>query len=409
MKKNSIALLYIFTLSTLFAYQFSSIISTENHTLFLTDDGKLYSCGENFYGQLGLGFTSNYEGFHEIKASATFVSIAVGENHSLALDSDGFIWGWGSNDCFQLSRIAEKDGGGKSNTITKPVRLADGNWEKIYACGDLSFGIKKDGSLWGWGKTSHFEMGRWNKPLNKIKHPYNRRWKDISLYDDYFVAEDEQGSLWTWGCVNRAESYSFFDFYAQNNSYFDVNKLDIENADNIHISKYNLSEMNGAITLYGYSVARSEKIYKGVAADFDDYAAFRLSGSPGMYGGRFPLNKKNFFYKKTEKKGKGSSVYSGYFVSQNYLLPEIIGWNKLSAARNVCYSLVKDEKKTILWTNGRRYVSKKHVIKNIWASAVIFLEDSDGTVFVIGYNENNRLGINKSEDEFLYYERLNFK
>lgn len=98
MKKKIVFLLLLLLSLNLYAHNFINILSTDNHTVFLSNNGKIFSCGLNLYGQLGIGYSSDYEEFSEIKCNAYFVSIAIGEHHNLALDSNGFIWGWGSNE-----------------------------------------------------------------------------------------------------------------------------------------------------------------------------------------------------------------------------------------------------------------------------------------------------------------------
>ena len=48
-------------------------------------------------------------------------------------------------------------------------------------------------------------------------------------------------------------------------------------------------------------------------------------------------------------------------------------------------------------------------IKNVWASNVIFLEDINNRIYIIGYNQNNRLGMNADDDQFLFLEPLNLQ
>ena len=79
MKKQIVFLLLMSCFLKLHAHNFINILSTDNHTVFLSGNGKIYSSGLNFYGQLGLGYTSDYENFSEVECNAYFVCIAVGE------------------------------------------------------------------------------------------------------------------------------------------------------------------------------------------------------------------------------------------------------------------------------------------------------------------------------------------
>jgi alpha-tubulin suppressor-like RCC1 family protein len=79
-----------------------------NHTLLLSDVGKVFSFGDNREGQLGLGWvgmthpdsgqaiTCVPDIVHEIK-SGRVGQICAGRGHSLALSEYGFMWAWGCN------------------------------------------------------------------------------------------------------------------------------------------------------------------------------------------------------------------------------------------------------------------------------------------------------------------------
>lgn len=393
MKKKIVFLLVLLLSLNLYAHNFINILSTDNHTVFLSNNGKIFSCGLNLYGQLGIGYSSDYEKFSEIKCNAYFVSIAIGENHNLALDSNGFIWGWGSNECYQLSRNMKNDREILS-IINSPVKLNNEKWSKIYASGNLSFGIKNDGTLWGWGGTNYVELGKWRNSVNEIKHPDNLKWKEIFLFEDYFVAVDSQDELWTWGSINKINSYSFFDFYTQNDSFYEVHKFDLQKSSDVKISKYNFIEVNNQINIYGYSVMKPSQIRKKFLIDIENNDLLSTN--------------KDFFYKRIEKNVIDCIIYMGYFINQNEIFNKILNL-KTNPSQRICYTLIKSEKGIILWTNGKRYNINNINIKNVWASNVIFLEDINNRIYIIGYNQNNRLGMNADDDQFLFLEPLNLQ
>ncbi|XP_065224595.1 probable E3 ubiquitin-protein ligase HERC1 isoform X2 [Planococcus citri] len=72
-------------------------------TIFLTTDGKMYSCGlERFTGLPEIMSTTNKPTLIESLASTVIVDISVGAEHTLALTEDGKVYGWGNNNECQL-------------------------------------------------------------------------------------------------------------------------------------------------------------------------------------------------------------------------------------------------------------------------------------------------------------------
>ena len=83
-----------------------------NHTLALTQSGRVYTWGQSSHGQLGLGNRILESATpHPLTslASIPVTSISSGENHSLALASTGHLYTWGDGKhgklCLDLDTI----------------------------------------------------------------------------------------------------------------------------------------------------------------------------------------------------------------------------------------------------------------------------------------------------------------
>ena len=74
------------------------------------EDGTVYSWGDNTYGQLGNGTTTN--SLTPIMVNIDNVmDIAAGDRHSIALKNDGTVWTWGRNNYGEIG-----DGTGSTRT-----------------------------------------------------------------------------------------------------------------------------------------------------------------------------------------------------------------------------------------------------------------------------------------------------
>ncbi|XP_067645705.1 probable E3 ubiquitin-protein ligase HERC4 [Eurosta solidaginis] len=137
------------------------------HSLALSEWGQVFSWGHNDYGQLGLPDATEIVRTPKIikkLATQTITQIATGYNHSLALTNCGALYSWGSNVYGQLGVSAPNDLG-----HTAVPRLIDsllGIPIAFIACGgNHSFIITKSGAVYGWGRNNSGQLG-----LNDCTH-----------------------------------------------------------------------------------------------------------------------------------------------------------------------------------------------------------------------------------------------
>jgi alpha-tubulin suppressor-like RCC1 family protein len=95
----------------------SQIALGGNHSLGIKNDGTLWAWGNNGYGQLGDGTTGyNINAPMQIGTATNWDQLAAGYIHSLAIKSDEKLWAWGDNAYGQL-------GDGTTTQRTSPVLI----------------------------------------------------------------------------------------------------------------------------------------------------------------------------------------------------------------------------------------------------------------------------------------------
>ena len=132
-----------------------SVYCGDSHTFILENDGTLWGCGRNNEGQLGLGDTANRNTFTQITTNANDIKeIYCGFYHTLILKNDNTLWGCGHNEYGQLGL------GDTTNRTTFTKITTNANDIKSVYCGWYhTIMLKNDGTLWGTGYNSDGQLG----------------------------------------------------------------------------------------------------------------------------------------------------------------------------------------------------------------------------------------------------------
>ena len=157
------------------AINWNSISGGISHSLATTSDGRIYTWGENTYGQLAdLTTTSRstplavgsiysipvqeryYTSPIQILPSYSWQSVSTGDGHTLAITTNNTLWTWGQNIIGQL---------GENVTVSRssPIQL---NTTVYLSVASVTAGLSNsfvirnyDGLLFGWGRNDFGQLG----------------------------------------------------------------------------------------------------------------------------------------------------------------------------------------------------------------------------------------------------------
>jgi len=102
----------------------------ENFLVLLTSDGKIYSSGNNEFGQLGIGKEEKKKLFEKVNLNEKIINISVGYNFAYALSENNTLYSWGNNKYGQCLNY-------EKNIIDTPFKINNFNNNKILqiSCG----------------------------------------------------------------------------------------------------------------------------------------------------------------------------------------------------------------------------------------------------------------------------------
>ncbi len=129
-----------------------AIAGGRDHSLAIKKGGAVYAWGWNAYGQIGDGTTVNrHLPKHVAQLTGVAAQITAGANHSVVRRADGSVWAFGQNSYGQI-------GDGTSTQRKRPTRVVGG--VASIGTGRLhTLVVKTNGTIWAWGANSFGQLG----------------------------------------------------------------------------------------------------------------------------------------------------------------------------------------------------------------------------------------------------------
>jgi alpha-tubulin suppressor-like RCC1 family protein len=216
----------------------SSIASHESHTLFLTDQGQIWSCGKGFCGLLGHGnlCDSALPKLIESLVHVRILDVAVGARHSTAVSHKGQVFTWGAADLGQLGHGAIDDRevyelatdpktGGDFAYVSRPTVVMGLFGKrtsvcKVSCCNFSTSALTEQGQIYAWGNNTDGQCGLGMQcPKSRLLcvEPHDLRsamqvvdtpqivevgdvkFRSVSAGGHHVLAVDMQNRLWSWG------------------------------------------------------------------------------------------------------------------------------------------------------------------------------------------------------------------
>eukprot|EP01084_Bolivina_argentea_P234116 394146_1 len=214
-------------------YKIVDIRIGSEHSLFLTNNGKVLGCGNGDNKRLGTNYSASSSSVSLIKSLSndTIIKIRCGEKFSLVLTDNGILKSFGKNDEGQLG-IGKVEKGWGSGHKPVIVEVAESSEPKITTmeCGSAhSCCLDEFGNIYCWGKNYQGQCGQY-PALNahSIPKPICLELKGIKILNiacgtDYTIAMDHEMNLYAFGECDSNTRY-------WNNERADTSR--------IHVAKY---------------------------------------------------------------------------------------------------------------------------------------------------------------------------
>lgn len=181
-----------------------AIAAGSDHTVALSDDGTVWTWGNNSNGQLGDGTTTQRLTPVQVINLTGVTAIAAGSAHTVVLKNDGTVWAWGNNSNGQLGNgnLTQSATAVQVSGLTNVVAVAAGFSHTAALRNDVT-----DVSVWVWGNNASGQLG--NGTTTQSSVPVQATGLSgitaIAAGHDHTVVLKNDGTVWIWGSNSNGQ------------------------------------------------------------------------------------------------------------------------------------------------------------------------------------------------------------
>jgi alpha-tubulin suppressor-like RCC1 family protein len=190
-------------------------IKTGNtHSIALKTNGTIWSWGNNFFGQLGLGdygIDTERNVPTRIEPDSDWVKSGAGANHSMAIKTNGILWSWGYNNQGQLGLGYTS---GATNVANPTQTGTDSDWFIVTGGNTHTLAVKTNPitgvTIWACGENNYGQLGigisgSGTNRLSPVQIGTDTNWELVAANYNSSIALKNNGTLWSWGYNNYGQ------------------------------------------------------------------------------------------------------------------------------------------------------------------------------------------------------------
>jgi len=176
-----------------------------SHTCAVTAGGAAYCWGDNSYGQLGDGTTTERDGPVVVSGGLTFATVSAGDDHTCGLTKAGEAYCWGSDRSGQLGIQISTESltcASFDPCSTKPVAVSAGiTFAALSAGVDHTCGVTPAGTAYCWGANDAGQLGDGTSTLRNAPAAVTGglRFAAVSAGGTHTCGVTTAGAAYCWG------------------------------------------------------------------------------------------------------------------------------------------------------------------------------------------------------------------